>query len=139
MGLFDRFKKEKGETITVNESDDYYTDNRTDRRTAALLLGLATFVATLIIGSALFFGGRAIYRAVFSDGENDTNTTQVQQGGEERQEPQSGAQGDEEQSDQQPNQGDDSAGSQDGRQAPQTGDIPATGDVTLPATGDEGM
>lgn len=141
MGVFDRFRKDKGSTVTVSESDEpYFKEERFSRRTSALILGVATFITTLIIGSALFFGGRAIYRAVFDDEANNTTQTETAT---EDQEAQPAPSGNTNQTD-----GQDGEDGQDVTQpprrnsgAPATGDsMPTTGDQpALPATGDPGM
>lgn len=79
MAIFDRFKRNRNDSTLPEDTDAYYKEDRASRRTAALLLGLATFVTTLLVGSALYFGGRAVYRAVSgNDGQDDT--AQVQEG-----------------------------------------------------------
>jgi len=71
MGLFDRFRKDRDDTVLPPEVDKYYREERSNHRIAALFLGLATFVITLVVGSLFFFGGRAIYRAVTDEDSNE--------------------------------------------------------------------
>lgn len=70
MGLFDRFKRDD-DSVLPSEVETYYHEEKSGRRTAALMLGLVTFVITLLVGTLLFFGGRAIYRAISDDKPND--------------------------------------------------------------------
>ena len=140
MGFFDRFRRNKDESLPPEESDDYYEGQESNRKTAAFLLGLATFLVTLLIGAALFFGGRAIYRAVFEDNGNSDGVVQVDENGGEEQQPAPATENGEEDgtqpgdTDTAPQPSDNGAS----RPAPQTGDnIPAAGDM-LPAAGDPG-
>ena len=71
MGFFDRFRNNNEDTVLTPEVDRYYREERSNHRAAALFLGLATFVITLIVGSLFFFGGRAIYRAVTDEDSNE--------------------------------------------------------------------
>lgn len=46
------------------EVQQYYQSQRRERVGLAWLLGLGTIVVTILLGTGLFFGGRAIYRSV---------------------------------------------------------------------------
>ncbi len=72
MGLFNRRKSANDD---INE---YYASERRQRVGVAWLLGIATLFITVLLALGLFFGGRWVYRTIFSDepatvqqGEND--------------------------------------------------------------------
>jgi hypothetical protein len=139
MGVFDRFRRRNEEAALPEDVESYYREDRSSRRTAALLLGLATFVATLVIGSALYFGGRAVYRAISGD-DSQEDVAQVEQNG---QKPADEAENNKDSASEQ------AAGNND-RQEPSRNDsddrsqrggnaTPVLGDQRLPATGDPGL
>lgn len=70
MGLFDRFKRNRKKTVLPTEVDEYYKSEMRTRRGTSILFALFALVVTLAIAAGLFFGGRAIYRAL----SNDDNT-----------------------------------------------------------------
>lgn len=117
--------------VTDEIDAQYQTDNKTGG--SAILYGLLALVVTLIVAAGLFFGGRAVYRALTGTGGSDDVTEQEEQ-----------ANGTEESSGQEgPSAGDQTTpGISDGSDDTdgQTGtngldeDIPSTGD-DLPATG----
>lgn len=142
MGLFDRFRNRNDSAVLPEDVDSYYRDDRSSRRSAALLLGLATFVATLLIGSTLYFGGRAVYRAISGDDGQD-NVVQVEENGQKHKAEKGRSQGQEAGSDsaeEGQSQSEARRNGNDRNQQRQRGNTtPALGDQRLPATGDPGM
>lgn len=139
MGLFDRFRNRNDESALPEDVESYYRDDRSSRRSAALLLGLATFVATLLIGSALYFGGRAVYRAISGD-DSQEDVVQVEQNGQkQKDEAKQNKDSDSERAAGNNNQPQPSRNGSDGRVQSGGNATPALGDQRLPATGDPGM
>ncbi|HET7672909.1 MAG TPA: hypothetical protein VFK11_00140 [Candidatus Saccharimonadales bacterium] len=140
MKFFDRFSggKDKDE-----ESDDLsiYKDEPARSKVASVLFGLFALLVTILIASALFFGGRAIYRALNGDSnDNQPSTAKTDDSKKEAEnkKKQSGNQaGGEGTSNSQTGGGSTSTPSTgDNATAPST--TPSTGD-TLPDTGDPGL
>jgi hypothetical protein len=53
--------------------DAYYESEDTSKSGSAILYGLFALVVTLIVAAGLFFGGRAVYRALTgTSGDNET-------------------------------------------------------------------
>lgn len=78
MGINDDQGGENNQDIT-EEMDAYYqTENKSNNGTA-ILYGVFALVVTLIVAAGLFFGGRAIYRAL--TGTSGGNETAVEQEG----------------------------------------------------------
>lgn len=152
MAFWDRFRRNKNQSMLPDEVNKYYQSEAPRGRGQALLLGLITLVVTLLIAAGLFFGGRAIYRHFAKDDNpNPTTTSDTNTDGQNGSEaPASGSQ------DNQPNS---NSGSDNPSNAPTGIDAPAqstpqtsspnnstsmpsTGDTpptSLPRTGDEGM
>ncbi len=70
MALFRQNKTQR--TVLPEEVNDYYKAQKRERTGVALMLGLAALIATLIVGFALFFGGRWVYQKI--SGKNKTPT-----------------------------------------------------------------
>lgn len=120
------------------KSDDssYYRDEPTTNKFTALLFGLFALFITLLIAGGLFFGGRAVYRALNGTPAENTTEQKNNDGQNEQNKPAAT-----------PAPGSSSQNSAPSSQ-PTTGDtpsnVPSTGDSTpaepaLPRTGDEGM
>ncbi|MEK7602819.1 MAG: hypothetical protein AAB459_01060 [Patescibacteria group bacterium] len=78
MAVFNR--KAKNQSGVSKELEEYYQNERRERFGVAWLLAFGTLVTTLLLASALFFGGRWLYRAVTDTDENgDVTTTDVGQ------------------------------------------------------------
>ncbi len=59
----------------TDEMDSYY-ESRNSRSGSTILYGLFALVVTLIVAAGLFFGGRAVYRALTgTSGDSETVTT----------------------------------------------------------------
>jgi hypothetical protein len=133
MGIFDRFRK-KEDSVLPSEVDEYYKSELKNRRSSSVLMAGLALLATIVIASALFFGGRAVYRAINDDEGVKTGEVQeappAEQGAGENA-PGSGSTTPEGQS------------PSESPTSPQAGDtpgsVPSTGDTALPRTGDEGL
>ena len=138
MALFNRSKKQT--SVLPDEVSQYYQSQRRERTGVALMLGVVALIITLLIGAALFFGGRFVYRQFVEDDKKATETAQPAGEDSGANQPAKGQVG-EDQADTTPapttpaTPG--SGGSFEPAPAPTT---PSTGDdTTLPRTGDEGM
>lgn len=72
---FNRRKKQQ-ESVVASEIQDYYQAERRERKGVAWLLAIATFVVTLLIVLALFYGGKWVYNKISGDEPEVTETTQ---------------------------------------------------------------
>ena len=143
MSVFDRFRRNRQQSVLPDEVRDYYQSENRQRRGVAVGLAIAALIATVAVATALFFGGRFLYDQIRGDDNktqdtSSTNTTDEggQQGGEGGQNPQPAT----------PPASTPPQGSQTPAPAPQPATPPAQstpnlGDDTteLPHTGDEGM
>lgn len=136
MGIKDDQGGEDNQDIT-EEMDAHYQSAGKSNNGAALLYGVFALVVTLIVAAGLFFGGRAVYRALTGtsgeetaqqEGQNTPKTTENTQ-------ETNGGQG------QTPGVSSDSTDNSDDYEDGQTGgsggastSMPSTGD-NLPATG----
>lgn len=73
MALFGRKKQS---SVLPDEVSWYYESQRRERIGVAILLGIVALVVTLLIGAALFFGGRYVYRQFFADDKTAPTVTQ---------------------------------------------------------------
>lgn len=116
-----------GDNHEVNDEIDapYQTDNKMGG--SAILYGLLALVVTLIVAAGLFFGGRAVYRALTGSGGGNGATEQEEQ-----------AKGTEEGAEQGPSDENQItpgvSGGSDDADGGSAEDIPSTGD-NLPRTG----
>jgi hypothetical protein len=63
----------------TDEMDAYY-ESKNSRSGSTILYGLFALVVTLIVAAGLFFGGRAVYRALTgTSGDSETATTQEEE------------------------------------------------------------
>ncbi|HEX5798376.1 MAG TPA: hypothetical protein VFX79_03390 [Candidatus Saccharimonadales bacterium] len=76
MGINDNQGGEHNQDIT-EETDAYYQDVNKSSHGSTILYGLFALVVTLIVAAGLFFGGRAVYRAL--TGTSNDGTTTVEQ------------------------------------------------------------
>lgn len=77
MGFFDRFRNGGKKSVLPSEVDAYYKSEAREKKSVAVLLGLATLVGTLLLAAFIFFGGRAIYRS-FNGADDKANTAQTE-------------------------------------------------------------
>lgn len=133
MSLRDRiFRRNRDD-----ESDDLsvYKNEPSNGKLASLLFGIFALFVTLLIAGGLFFGGRAVYRALNGSPAEDTSQQGKDTNAEEKKtaEPASGSSSGDSQS----------TDTSQPSQSPRTGDtptsVPATGDTPLPRTGDPGL
>lgn len=74
MAFFNR--KAKNHSGVSKELEEFYQNERRERFGVAWLLAFGTLVTTLLLASALFFGGRWLYRVVTNDNTpNDLTAT----------------------------------------------------------------
>lgn len=66
--------KKKGSDKVPADIQQYYQAERRERVGIAWLLGLATVVATLVVATGLYFGGRWIYRQIANRGAEQTTS-----------------------------------------------------------------
>lgn len=145
MGLFDRFRRNRQQSVLPDEVKEYYQTERRQRRGTAALLAVAALAATIAVAAGLFFAGRFVYNQIRGD---DSATTQTAGDKDNSNKP-----GNEEQQPKQP-EGSNNPNptpppvSTPGSAEPQTPaptppapapTTPALGDSPLPRTGDEGM
>ena len=76
MGNTDDKGGENTQDIT-EEMDSYYQTEDKSKSGSAILYGLFALVVTLIVAAGLFFGGRAVYRALTGT-SSDSDTAQQQ-------------------------------------------------------------
>lgn len=76
------FKRNKKESVMPEEVQNFYAAERRQRKGTAWLLALATLIITFLIASALFFGGRWVFRTIFSN--DDKATTSQNESSEEK-------------------------------------------------------
>lgn len=154
MGLFDRFRHNKQESVLPDEVREYYESGQQPRRGVAILLTLAALVATVAIVAGLFFAGRFIYNEFIRDDKPQSQNNGGQgepklpgeQSGDSQNQPNNSQNDQQNQGQsQQPNQSQGSTGAQQQPAQPQApaggqggGSVPALGD-SLPRTGDEGL
>lgn len=72
MGFLDRFKRNRKKSTLPTEVDEYYKSELRTRRGTSILFALFALIVTLVIAAGLFFGGRAIYRALNDDNKDTT-------------------------------------------------------------------
>jgi cytoskeletal protein RodZ len=71
------FNRNKSDESTLPEEvQNYYQAEKRERRGVAGLLAVGTLLVTVVLALGLFFGGRALYRAIF---DNDSGTTETAQ------------------------------------------------------------
>lgn len=75
------WKRQQPDTAVPAELAEYYQGERRARRGVAWLLALATLVVTLVLATALFFGGRWVWRTIADRNDKKPLTTTQQQSG----------------------------------------------------------
>lgn len=70
------FRRKQSTTDEVpTEIKQYYTSEQRDRAGATWLVGAAVFLITVLLVLGLFYGGRALYRAITDDANQTTEQT----------------------------------------------------------------
>jgi hypothetical protein len=139
MAFWDRFRRNQ-KVILPEEVSQYYQSARRERVGVAILLGIVALIVTVLVASALFFGGRFAYRKIAGkDKKTPISQTEQKEEIKTQQENSSQNQGDVEETPQpQP-----TPPTPQPQPAPRptnpTPTTPALGDDSLPHTGDPGM
>lgn len=142
MALFDRFRRK---SVDLNQVDNYYATPKRNNPILALLLGILTFIITLLVIWLLFMGGRWVYRQITNNDSNKEHSSQNQ--GNQQNENKQGENGSTSSTSTntpsgptnqqgQQNSSNQGSNSQGGSSAQST---PALGDTPMPRTGDEGL
>lgn len=74
MALFGRKKQD---SVLPDEVNQYYRSQKREKTGVVLVLGILALVATLLVGLAVFFGGRYLYNKVKGDDKTPTATVQT--------------------------------------------------------------
>lgn len=69
-------RKQQANDEVPTEIKQYYTEEARDRKGATWLTAVLVFFATVAVVLGLFYGGRALYRALFADDNPAPQTTQ---------------------------------------------------------------
>lgn len=156
MALFGRKKQQ--DSVLPDEVNQYYRSQKREKTGVVLVMGILALIATLLVGLAVFFGGRFIYNKIKGDDKAPTATVQTDtsntQGSQSADENSDEGSTDTPTGDQQVAPTDDAevtennstnTGSEQGSETsnnpgetPQLGDQPQTTTI-LPRTGDEGQ
>lgn len=80
MALFNR-KKDDHDVLPA-EVRDYYKSEQRTRTGKAWILAVVTLLVTFLIAAALFFGGRWVYRTIFSNDEEATTSQEASENSE---------------------------------------------------------
>lgn len=118
-----------------SEEVSYYKDVPTTNKFAAILFGFFALFVTLLIAGGIFFGGRAVYRALNGSSTEETSSNENKQGSAPEQKPEAQTAPSSNTSQQTPQ-------SQSPNNTSSQAEMPSTGDsesTTLPRTGDEGL
>jgi type IV secretory pathway VirB10-like protein len=79
MGLLDRLRNNRQQSVLPDEVKQYYESEKRQRRGVAIGLALVALLVTILVAAALFFGGRFIYRQIKGDNNrgqtSSTSTT----------------------------------------------------------------
>lgn len=75
MGILDRFRRNRQESVLPEEVQEYYQSENRQRRGVAVLLAVAALIFTIAIAAGLFFGGRFLYNQIWGD-DQQAETTQ---------------------------------------------------------------
>lgn len=123
MGIFDRFRRNRQESVLPDEVREYYEAGQQPRRGVAILLTIGALLVTVLIAVALFFAGRFIYDQIWGDNQNKQETSQGQvstaddhESSTQNQNSNSGQGGNQNQQSQQQDQGNQGSGGQSGQQ-----------------------
>jgi hypothetical protein len=125
MSFINRFFRRNDE-----ESDELsiYKDGPASNKLASLLFGVFALFVTLLVAGGLFFGGRAVYRALSGSPVEETTKQQEENADTAEKSPASKAADSSE-----PSSGESQPQAQ---QSPDTGDTPGNVPTTVPETGD---
>lgn len=160
MAIFDRFRRNRQQSVLPDEVKQYYQTENRQRRGMAIVLALGALLATVALAAALFFGGRFVYNLINSEDTETTQQTNENRDDENRDEANQPGE-DENSAGQTPENNDENAspspspaptptpapGDETPRSTPPSPESPAPspqatpnlGDSPLPHTGDEGM
>ncbi len=67
MAIFDRFRRNRQQSVLPDEVKQYYQAETRQRRGMALILAIGALIATVAVAAGLFFGGRFIYNKIQGD------------------------------------------------------------------------
>lgn len=67
MNVFNRFRRNRDQGVLPAEVHEYYQAGQRQKRGTALAVVAIALIATILIGTALFFAGKAIYNNVRND------------------------------------------------------------------------
>ena len=65
MGLLDRIREKRQQSVLPKEVKEYYKSEQRQRRGVALGLALLALVVTIAMAAGLFFGGRFAYNKIW--------------------------------------------------------------------------
>lgn len=125
-----------GDDPQEEEIDSYYQSDSSRSRGSVVLYGLVALVVTLVVASGIYFGGRAIYRALNGTSDTDNVVEQTTSGQNDSTDIANEA------ADTSPETNEAEENSSNTNSSPSSSnDIPSTGDTpdSLPATGDSGL
>lgn len=136
MGLFDRFRNIRRQSVMPQEVEEYYQSEQRQRRGVALALAAVALIAAMLVIAGLFFGGRFVYNNLTKDDNKPATVQQEDKNRDKRN-------GDEQVQAPGTNNTDlpatNTQPSQSSTANPQPQTTPNLGDEPLPRTGDEGM
>lgn len=148
MAIFDRFRRNRDQSVLPDEVKQYYQTENRQRRGMAVVLALLALLATVAVAAGLFFGGRFIYNAIRDDGTEETAQPASDQApGDQEQKPEN-AGGEGNNGGQNPTPTPEAPGTQQPATppnpetqtpAPTPAPAPAPAPSPMPRTGDEGM
>jgi hypothetical protein len=81
MAIFDRFRRNRQQSVLPDEVKQYYQAETRQRRGMALVLAVGALVATVAVAAGLFFGGRFIYDKVQGDDKKTAQKAKENQNG----------------------------------------------------------
>ena len=76
MAIFDRFRRNRQQSVLPEEVTQYYQTEQRQRRGVAFLFALIALLLTVAIATALFFGGRWVYNQIWGDDDNQDTAQQ---------------------------------------------------------------
>lgn len=85
MAIWDRFKRNKQESVLPDEVKQYYQSEKRQKRGVAIGLAVLAVLVTVAIAAGLFFGGRFVYNKIKGNdkkespaSQSDSNTSPTQ-------------------------------------------------------------
>ena len=76
MAIWDRFKRNKQESVLPDEVKQYYQSEKRQKRGVAIGLAALAVLVTVAIAAGLFFGGRFVYNKIKGDDKKETPVSQ---------------------------------------------------------------